>query len=454
MLIGKFRLFRVIGNGAFSTVKLGYDIVTNQPVAVKIIQKSSIPDQATLNGILQRNEILKSLDHPGIAKFIDFIEDESSYYIITEYCSGGELFDFIISRNRVEEPLAKRLFKQIVLTVAYIHSQNIVHRDLKPENILLTEAKNIKIIDFGLCSNHADLPLHDRCGSSCYISPESLTETQYYGIPADIWALGVILYTLVDGSLPWNYQDSNRMFQQITTGDFPMPATISLQCQDLLKSILNPNPNTRFSTDQILTHPWLFGVGNVFPLPKPVDSIADQRLGIGLAGFSAGDIKNQRNELQRPVIPPTNSLATIYENPMDPNQQFSLGFGQEVQKPVVTPVKKVTPRSVSLNLAAMAPSQNDNTTVHHGIIMSQTISNRDPTAVAINFENVLISKGITYKRADQLFFNISAPGLEITAEICRLYGFRNVYVVTFNRLQGEGWDYTKFIQALLADMKN
>ena len=328
MLIGKYRLFRIIGSGTFSTVKLGYDMTTNQAVAVKIILKSSIADQSQLDSILKTIEILKMLDHPGIAKFIDFLEDETSYYIITEYCNGGELFDFIISRNRIEEPLAKRIFKQIVLTIAYMHQKGIVHRDLKPENILLTETRSIKIIDFGLSSDHADQPLHDRCGSSCYISPESLTQAEYYGIPADIWALGVILYTLVDGSLPWNYQDSNRMFQQITTGDFPMPKTISVQCQDLIKNILNPDPKLRFSTDQILMHAWLFGVGNVFPLPKEEDKMSGERLGLNIGGFSTGDVSSLRLPLQptmqKPIVAPTSSLATIYENPAA--SPISLGF--------------------------------------------------------------------------------------------------------------------------------
>ena len=455
MLIGKYRIFKLIGNGAFSVVKLGFDMLTNQPVAVKIIQKSSISDQMPLEHILKVNEILKMLDHPGIAKFIDFLQDDTAYYIITEYCDGGELFDFIISRNRVEEPLAKRLFKQIVLTVAYMHQQGVIHRDLKPENILLTQNKNIKIIDFGLASDHAYEPLHDRCGSPCYIAPESLTETEYYGIPADIWSLGVILYTLVDGSLPWNYQDSTRMYEQITQGDFPMPTTISVQCQDLLKNILNPDPKKRFTTDQILTHAWMFGVGNVFPPPKIDDRMRNERLGLTLGGFSTGDVASQRLSLQaaafqKPVVAPTSSLATIYENPMD--GPMALGFDlPALQAP--KPTKKVTPRSVSLNSAALSAPVDDGTAVHRGIIMSQTISHRDPLAVATNFENILIGNGIQHKRVDDLIFNISTPDVELTAEVCRLYGFRNVYVISFSRVQGDGWNYAQFVQSLLSQMK-
>ena len=152
MLVGKYRLLRVIGDGSFSTVKLGVNIFTNQTVAVKIVQKSSLVDQFQFERLQERIATVQRLDHPGVIKLIDVIEDEEAFYIVLEYCGGGELFDFIISRQRVEEPLAKRFFKQIVLAVGYCHSQNVIHRDLKPENILLTENNTVKLIDFGLCS--------------------------------------------------------------------------------------------------------------------------------------------------------------------------------------------------------------------------------------------------------------------------------------------------------------
>ena len=384
-----------------------------------------------------------------------------------EYCGGGELFDFIISRKRVEEPLAKRLFKQIVLAVGYIHSQNVVHRDLKPENMLLTETCSVKLIDFGLCNSNADKPLHNRCGSSCYIAPEALTKQEYMGIPADIWALGVILYSLVDGTLPWNYQDPKEMYQQITTGSFPIPNGISTQCIDLLKGILNPDVGKRLTIEEILMHPWLFAVGNVFPLPKTISpQLTEPRLNISVGGFSASNI---RSDFNFNLPNPSPSLGTICENeqstsplnimnintmnnPNPPhvrNEMLSRrGKNQEVCTIRKNPIH---PRSISLDAATMTEkSENDNqASTHHGSIMSQTISSRDPTIIAKYFEDTLQQYGIKYIKINPLLFQLTGSNLQLTAEVCRLYGFRNVYIISFKRLQGDSWGYTQFVSKFL-----
>ncbi|OHT16963.1 CAMK family protein kinase [Tritrichomonas foetus] len=496
MLIGKYRLFRVIGEGSFSTVKLGYHIFTQNPVAVKIILKTAFQNPNDLQWLMQEVEVMRRLNHPGIVQLVDFIEDETAYYMVLEYCGGGELFDFIISRKRVEEPLAKKFFKQIVLTIAYIHSNNIVHRDLKPENLLLTETNSIKLIDFGLCSTTADRPLTNRCGSACYIAPEALVQSSYYGAPADIWALGVVLYTLVDGSIPWNYQDSNKMFEQITTGDFPMPRTLSAECQDLLRCILNPNPQHRITAESILTHPWLFGLGNVFPQPKPPKQALinqsnsnsnagspnmgglnnqqpaigqEPRLNLSLGGFSSNDLRqnimlttptmNQNQNLhQNPPQPMMSNLETIYEDAPQPQPVQWTNPSIAAQNAARAPRQRpAQPRSISLDTQALAGNDGENdedgTNTHRGVIISQTISHRDPNAVAIRFENVLIGSGVTYRRTQPLMFQLISNDLQVTAEVCRLYGFRNVYVISFKRISGDSWNYTQFVSAILNAMR-
>lgn len=512
MLVGKYRLLRVIGDGSFSTVKLGLNIFTNETVAVKIIQKSSLTDQSQYDRLQERIAIVQRLDHPGIIKLIDVIEDESAFYIVLEYCGGGELFDFIISRQRVEEPLAKRFFKQIVLAVGYCHSQNVIHRDLKPENLLLTENNTVKLIDFGLCNTNADQPLHDRCGSSCYIAPEALTSTSYYGISADVWSLGVILYALVDGSLPWNYQDPNQMFEQITTGTFPMPKNISLECQDMIRGILNPDTSHRLTIDAILVHPWLFGVGNVFPLPKSGQLNFEPHLNLSLGGFSAQDIRPdfEFSQLMSPQLEaPNMGLQTIPEDCSfpAPNQNLDLGmnpgFMMLGQSPPPPPQnhpqmqltklnfngmnlglgglnsgfgrfgglnmrtsrssrsKPIQPRSISLDPSAMTETDNansdiegENTKTHHGPIMSQTISHNDPSVVAHQLEETLTQLEINFQRIEPLMFHLYGKNIQVTAEVCRLFGFRDVYVVAFKRIQGESWEYTQFVSSILEVFKH
>jgi serine/threonine protein kinase len=445
MLVGKYRLFRVIGDGSFSVVKLGIDSFTNEPVAVKIIDKARITTPSERDHLVESAAILRRLDHPGIIKLHDFLEDESAFYFVLEYCGGGELFDFITARSRVEEPLAKRLFKQIVLAVEYLHGQNVIHRDLKPENLLLTDNCSIKIIDFGLANFHADQLLHDRCGSACYIAPEALATVPYSGVPADVWSLGVILYALVDGSLPWNYKEPSRMLEQITTGDFPMPRSISPQCQDLLKGILDPNPAQRYTLDAILMHPWLFGVGNVFPLPKVAFKPPEQHMPLALGGFSASDLRPALN-FAVPVIP-TTSLETIFEE--NPPQR------PERRPPPKVRSRKPQPRSISLNATTSPDVGADagGTNTHHGPIMSQTISHRDPQVVATAFESTLVALGITHRKLSDLMFQLNALDLQVTAEVCKLYGFRNVYIISFKRIHGDSWTYAQFVQSILNAFK-
>ena len=389
---------------------------------------------------------MRMLDHPGIVKLIDFTEDEAAYYIIMEYCGGGELFDFIISRTRVEEPLAKRFFKQICLEVGYIHSKGIVHRDLKPENLLLGPSNVVKLIDFGLCSTQRDVPLTNRCGSQCYISPEALVQSSYYGVPADIWALGVILYALVDGSLPWDYQNADKMFQQISRGEFPMPQMISPECQDLLRLILNPNPSTRITVDGILTHPWLAGIGNVFPMPRMIkEKVQEPRLNLSAGGMSATYL--------RPNLQPAQGLGnleTIYEDGFQPQMAMPAPAA-----PVQKRNKKAQPRSISLDVGAMSTDHgvDDGFSEHRGVIISQTISHRDPNAVVVNFEGLLISQGARYRRLSQHEFQLMNGELLVSAEVCRLAGFRNVYVISFRRIRGDSWVYTQYVSTLLNEMK-
>jgi serine/threonine protein kinase len=446
MLIGKYKLFRVIGDGSFSTVKLGFQIFTNERAAVKIVNKDTLGTQRR-EELLGRLDILRRLDHPGIIKCLDFVEDPSAYYIVFEYCGGGELFDFITSRTRVEEPLAKRLFKQILLAVEYMHSQNVVHRDLKPENLLLTDRLSVKLIDFGLANAHADEPLHDRCGSACYIAPEALTRAEYMGKPADIWALGVILYALVDGSLPWDYRDPDRMMAQITTGDFPMPRAISPHCQDLIRGILNPDPDARFSLDAMLTHPWLFGVGNVFPLPKmPAIQREEPHLDLSYGGSSATVLKPTMQVTIRRL--PVTALETIFEE----EGMQTMGPPPEVDRRARS--RAAQPRSISLNSVSVGDGDEDGSDDgRRGPILSQTISHRDPQVVAAQFESALMSMGVSYRKTSSLMFHMSATELQVTAEVCRLAGFRSVHIISFRRVKGDSWTYAQFVQRVLEVFK-
>ena len=213
--IGDYILKQTIGEGSFSKVKLAVHKPSNNIVAIKIISKQNLSKNNKLRTEREIN-ILSSLNHPHIIHVIEIIQTESFYYIVMEYCPEGELFSYIVHKKRLSEEEASFLFYQIVNAVEYIHSKNISHRDLKPENILLLSNRSIKIIDFGL-SNYIDnkADLSTPCGSPCYAAPEMLKNKLYDGKKVDIWSIGIILYAMVCGYLPFDDKNTQRLYQKV-----------------------------------------------------------------------------------------------------------------------------------------------------------------------------------------------------------------------------------------------
>ncbi|KAI5529944.1 serine/threonine kinase family [Trichomonas vaginalis G3] len=143
-------------------------------------------------------------------------------------CPNGELFKYIIENKKLGEENAKIIFKEIVAGLAYVHSLNIAHRDLKPENILLSETNHIKITDFGFSRYVGENGwVKTSCGSPCYASPECISGEQYDGIKSDMWSIGVILFAMVTGMLPWTKRNKNALFKQIQQAKYRMPQNIS-----------------------------------------------------------------------------------------------------------------------------------------------------------------------------------------------------------------------------------
>ena len=174
-----------------------------------------------------------------------------------EYASGGELFDYIVANTRLKEKEACKYFQQIIQGVEYLHKLGIVHRDLKPENLLIDHEKNIKLVDFGLSNTYEEgETLKTACGSPCYAAPEMIAGERYHGSRVDVWSCGVILYAMICGYLPFEDPDTAKLYKKILRGDFTIPKFVSQMGRDLMKKVLNTDPNSRFTTDEIKKHPW------------------------------------------------------------------------------------------------------------------------------------------------------------------------------------------------------
>ncbi|XP_034712391.1 serine/threonine-protein kinase MARK2 isoform X5 [Etheostoma cragini] len=267
--IGNYRLLKTIGKGNFAKVKLARHVLTGKEVAVKIIDKTQL-NSSSLQKLFREVRIMKMLNHPNIVKLFEVIETEKTLYLVMEYASGGEVFDYLVAHGRMKEKEARAKFRQIVSAVQYCHQKCIVHRDLKAENLLLDADMNIKIADFGF-SNEFTLgnKLDTFCGSPPYAAPELFQGKKYDGPEVDVWSLGVILYTLVSGSLPFDGQNLKELRERVLRGKYRIPFYMSTDCENLLKKFLILNPSKRGSLEQQIMRDRWMNVGHEDEELKP-----------------------------------------------------------------------------------------------------------------------------------------------------------------------------------------
>ena len=255
--IGQFILGEKLGQGTFGVVVLGTHQLTGEKVAVKILEKEKIIQEADKTRIEREIKILKNMRHNNIVHLYDVKETASSLYIIMEYVQGKELFDYIVDKKRLSEIEACNFYQQIISGIEYLGKIKVVHRDIKPENLLLDNKKKIKIVDFGLSNIYPNNELlKTACGSPCYAAPEMINGELYKGLNADIWSSGIVLYAMLCGYLPFEDSDNEVLYKKITSGKFKIPKFLSENCKDILHRILNVDPEKRFNIKQIKKHPW------------------------------------------------------------------------------------------------------------------------------------------------------------------------------------------------------
>ncbi|CAL1543178.1 unnamed protein product [Lymnaea stagnalis] len=265
-LKGLYHLRETIGSGGFAKVKLAYHALTGEKVAVKIMDKRTLG--AELPRVTTEIAAMKELCHQHICKLFQVIETDTRFFLILEYCPEGELFDYIVSKDRLNEAEARIFFRQIVAAVAYIHDCGFAHRDLKPENLLLDEDQNIKLIDFGLCAKPKggmDSLLATLCGSPAYAAPELIAGRQYLAnlFQVDQWSMGVLLYALLCGFLPFDDENISQLYKKIKNGTYTSPEWLSEGSKEIISQLLQVDPKRRISIPALLKHPWLTKSFNV-----------------------------------------------------------------------------------------------------------------------------------------------------------------------------------------------
>ncbi|KAI8813048.1 kinase-like domain-containing protein, partial [Cladochytrium replicatum] len=257
LYLDRYTVTKVLGEGSYGKVKLAIDSQTGEKVALKVFQKATVKKLVHITRIKREVYVMRLLHHPNIIKLYDVVETEKEIVLSMEYVNGGELFDYIVTQRRVKEKTARRFFRQIVSALDYCHKSSIIHRDLKPENLLLDQERNIRIIDFGFVNLFdQDDVMKTFCGSPYYASPEMIGSKNYVGPEVDIWSLGVILFALLAGHLPFRDQNTAELYRKIATGSYECPDYFSKESRDLIARMLVVDPFRRASIDEIKMHPW------------------------------------------------------------------------------------------------------------------------------------------------------------------------------------------------------
>lgn len=306
--VGYYELDKTIGKGNFAVVKLASNVITNSKVAIKIIDKTCL-DEENLAKTFREISILKVLHHPHITRLYEVMESRNKIYLVTEHAARGEIFDHLVAHGRMKEEEASRIFSQIISAVDYCHSKGIVHRDLKAENVLLDNEMNVKLADFGFSNTFSEgTPLRTWCGSPPYAAPEVFQGVEYDGPKSDIWSLGVVLYVLVCGALPFDGATLHDLRSVVVAGKFRIPFFMSQECEHLIRHMLVVEPEKRYTLKQIANHKWL-EMYNAIPMLEKASYLATEGANL--------DTIVMTHMLQLPGLTADMIAQSVHENRFD-----------------------------------------------------------------------------------------------------------------------------------------
>jgi len=309
-----YRLKGVLGTGAFSTVRMGYHRSNREKTyAVKCVNRKKLTEEDEA-ALLDEVSILKEMKHYHIIRLFDFFKESSTYYLVMEEMTGGELFDRIVAKAYYNEKEARDTCKILLEAVGYMHKNNVAHRDLKPENLLLvsiSDDSEVKIADFGFAKKvYEESSLVTQCGTPGYVAPEIL-EGLKYDQRADMWSVGVILYILLGGYPPFIENTQRELFRKIKKGDYEFHeeywGTVSTEARTLIKSLLTVDPKERLTAQQALENPWIHG---------DADSLAKKGLDKNLASLKKFNAKRKFKAAVSTVVAVNklNSLGAAFKS--------------------------------------------------------------------------------------------------------------------------------------------
>jgi len=257
LVLGRYLPETILGEGAYGTVYKAVDIVSNKYVAIKY-QSKVVLTEKDLYYSRREAQVLKKLDHPNIVKLIESFEDDTAFILVMEMAEGGDLLEYANQKGGCTETEARQIFVQLLSAISYTHSQGIIHRDLKLENILLdVERRHIYIADWGFAGDWTTGKMQkEPLGSVHYCAPQVIKNQLYIGPELDCWSLGVVLFVLVSGRLPFSGNNCREIQEAIIQGKYRVPSRLTAECTSLLKSMICVDSWRRIPFDKITEHPW------------------------------------------------------------------------------------------------------------------------------------------------------------------------------------------------------
>lgn len=253
-----YKFVKLIGKGAFGKVTLGIHKLTGKQVAIKTIEKNYMQDDFSKRKVFQEVYLLKKIKHSNVIRLLEVFESSKHLLMVMEYAGGGDLLRLIKRKSKLQESDAKFIFKQIAYGLAHIHCRSVIHRDIKLDNILLDCEKGVKICDFGVSKIiKKGQFIQEQCGTPAYLAPEIIIDKGYEGFFVDIWSLGVLLYAMLCGTVPFKAQNLEDLHKLILKGDFTFPNELTKEAQALVRGMIKLEPKERLTIPQILSHTWL-----------------------------------------------------------------------------------------------------------------------------------------------------------------------------------------------------
>ncbi|CAG9310243.1 unnamed protein product [Blepharisma stoltei] len=266
-----YQVGEMIGKGAFGRVMLGVHNLTGYKVALKAIEKIHMKNEDSRRKVLHEVLILKKVRHKRVNRILEVFESSKFFYIVMEYAGGGDLLHFVKRKGKILEGEAKRIFRQILEGAIAIHSHGIIHRDFKLDNILIdSDYSSVKICDFGVSRSikKGDI-INEQCGTPAYLAPEMIIGRGYEGVSVDIWSLGVLLYAMLCGTVPFKAKNLNDLHKLILLGKYNIPDHISEEAKDLISKFLTAIPQYRITLREALEHRWFYTEDTEPEAPKP-----------------------------------------------------------------------------------------------------------------------------------------------------------------------------------------